>query len=69
MTRPKDLIDELRRSRVSQGIAQFDLAEASGYDRGTFARYESGYRVPVQFQLLCDWAEVLGHDIVLKAKE
>jgi transcriptional regulator with XRE-family HTH domain len=68
MTQPKDIIEELRRARVNQGIAQFDLAETSGYDRVTIARYESGCRVPAQLQLLCNWAEALGHDLVLVKK-
>jgi transcriptional regulator with XRE-family HTH domain len=68
MTQPKDIIEELRRSRVSQGIAQFDLAETSGYSRISLARYEAGKYVPEHLQMLCDWAEALGHDLVLVKK-
>lgn len=67
MTQPKDFIEELRRARVNQGIAQFDLAEASGYDRGTIAKYETGRGTP-SLRMLCNWAEALGHDLVLVKK-
>jgi transcriptional regulator with XRE-family HTH domain len=69
MTQPKDIIEELRRARVNQRIAQFDLAETSGYDRTTIANYETGRRVPQQLQMLCNWAEALGQDLVLKPME
>jgi transcriptional regulator with XRE-family HTH domain len=68
VTQPKDIIGELRRARVNQGIAQFDLAEASGYHRSIIAAYECGCRVPAQLQMLCNWAEALGHDLVLVKK-
>lgn len=69
MTQPKDIIEGLRQARVSQGIAQFDLAETSGYSRVTIARMESGNRVPEHLQMLCNWAEALGHELVLKPKK
>lgn len=68
MTNPRDIIEELRRARVKSGMAQIDLAEASGYGRVTIARYESGYRVPPQLQMLCNWAEALGHELTLVKK-
>lgn len=68
MTNPRDIIEELRRARVKSGMAQIDLAEASGYDRVTIARYESGCRVPPQLQMLCNWAEALGHELTLVKK-
>ena len=68
MTQPKDIIEELRRIRVNSGLAQFDLSEVSGYNRTTIANYESGNRIPGQLQLLCNWAEALGHDLVLVKK-
>jgi transcriptional regulator with XRE-family HTH domain len=67
MTQPKDIIDELRRSRVSQGIAQFDLAEVSGYNRGTIAKYETGRGTP-SLHMACNWAESLGCKLVLVKK-
>ncbi len=65
MTQPRDIIEELRRIRVNGRIAQFDLSETSGYNRTTIANYETGRRVPQQLQMLCNWAEALGHDLVL----
>lgn len=69
MTQPGDLIEELRKIRVSNRVAQADLSEASGYSRAMLARYEAGKYVPEHLQMLCNWAEALGHDLVLRAKE
>ena len=69
MTQPKDIIEELRKARRELAINQHDLALHVGYDRTTIARYESGCMVPHHLQMLCNWAEALGHDLVLKAKE
>jgi transcriptional regulator with XRE-family HTH domain len=68
MTQPKDIIEELRRARGNQGIAQFDLAEVSGYDRGTIAKYETGRGTP-SLRMACNWAEALGLEIVVRPKE
>lgn len=68
MTTPKKIIEELRKARVNSGMAQVDLSCASGYDRVTIARYESGYRVPPQLQMICNWAEALGYELTLRPK-
>ena len=68
MTQPKDIIQELRRARVNQGMAQFDLAEASGYNRSVLAKYETSHSYPAHLQKLCNWAEALGYDLTLVKK-
>lgn len=67
MTQPKDIIEELRRARVNQGIAQFDLAETSGYSRSTIAKFETGRGTP-SMHMACNWADALGFEIVLVKK-
>ncbi len=69
MTQPKDIIEELRRARVSLGIAQYDLAETSGYNRSTIAQWETARKTPRTLQLLCNWAEAVGLEIVVRPKE
>lgn len=68
MTNPRDIIEELRKARVNQRIAQIDLAEASGYGRVTIAKYESGSYQPEHLHMLCNWAEALGYDFALVKK-
>jgi transcriptional regulator with XRE-family HTH domain len=68
VTQPKDIIKTLRDARRDLAINQHDLALHVGYDRVTIAKYECGYRVPPQLQMLCNWAEALGHELVLVKK-
>lgn len=68
MTTPKDLIEELRRTRVEQKIPQFDLAEVCGYSRSTIAKFETGRGTP-SLHMACNWAESLGLEIVVRPKE
>ena len=46
----------LRRTRKNRGLSQIGLAEVSGLDASTIARYENGTRVPTReaLQLICD---------------
>lgn len=67
MTNPRDIIEELRKARVEQKIPQFDLAEVSGYNRGTIAKYEAGKGTP-SLHMACNWAESLGCKLVLVKK-
>lgn len=67
MTQPKDIVEVLRRTRVNSGVAQFDLSEAAGYNRGTIAKYETGRGTP-SLHMACNWAEALGYELVLVKK-
>lgn len=69
MTNPRDIIEELRKARRQALVNQHDLAERVGYDRTTIARYESGNHQPEHLHMLCNWAEALGMEFVVRPKK
>lgn len=67
MSSSKAITRELFKIRVGNRIAQVDLAEAAGYSPSTLSKLELGKRTP-NIQLVCDWANALGYELVLRPK-
>ena len=59
-----DLLAKLRSERIKQSLTQFDLDEKTGFSAGVIAKYESGQRAPLSYNLYC-WALALGLQLEL----
>ena len=68
MTEPEsylDLLAILRHARIDQQMTQFDLDEKAGFSTGVIAKYESGQRAPLSYNLYV-WALALGLSLTFK---
>jgi transcriptional regulator with XRE-family HTH domain len=68
MTQPSDILDELRELRVAAKRSQEDISYATGYHRSQIIRYEARTHTP-RLDAVCNWAEALGYELVLRPKE
>jgi DNA-binding transcriptional regulator YiaG len=59
---------DLREARIAQGVSQEKLAQRLLICCQTLSRWERGYR-RANFLGVCDWANALGYEIVLRKKE
>ncbi len=62
------LIGELREIRKSQRLSQDAVGAAIGKVATAMTAYESGQHSP-KIDTLCQWADTLGYDVVLKPKD
>lgn len=62
------VVRELAEARVRHEVARVDLGEAAGYHHMMIGRYERGETTP-SLKTLCDLADALGYDVVLKPKQ
>lgn len=64
---PAEIIQELFEARKCNGMLQSELGKIAGYNQTTFSRAETGQRAP-NLRLMCDWAEALGYELVVRPK-
>ena len=66
----EEIIQELFKARVSQGIGRVELATACGHHESQILRTELGHmkQREIKFELICDVAEALGYKLALVKK-
>jgi transcriptional regulator with XRE-family HTH domain len=64
----EEIIRKLFEARVCKRMSQNDLGEASGYNRSQVVRAELGQITP-KLGMVCDLADALGLEIVVRPKE
>ena len=64
----EEIIQELFKARVTNRISQFDLGLAAGYNPSQILRTERGHITP-RLGMVCDIADALGLEIVVRPKE
>lgn len=63
-----DIIKQLRKIRRDQELSQDAVEAIAALGDGHISQLERGKRTP-NLNTLCSWANALGQEIVLKAKE
>ena len=64
----EEIIQKLFEARVSSRITQIDLGFAAGYHESQILRTERGKIAP-KLGMVCDLADALGLEIVVRPKE
>lgn len=64
----EEIIQELFKARVTNRMSQTDLGVVAGYNRSQVARTELGHITP-RLGMVCDLADALGLEIVVRPKE